>query len=83
MKWLTHCNPVNLRVVGLVVITVEGFLSKGEGSTDGLRVLDVLRRCCQVLVNVVHGRNYGDKGCFGSYMKPYNLILLSMILQLE
>jgi len=24
-----------------------------------------------------------DKGCFGSYMKPYNLILLSMILQLE
>jgi len=25
----------------------------------------------------------GDKGCFGSYMKLYNLILLSMILQLE
>jgi len=25
----------------------------------------------------------GDKGCFGSYMKPYDLILLSMILQLE
>jgi len=26
---------------------------------------------------------YADKGCFGSYMKLYNLILLSMILQLE
>jgi len=29
------------------------------------------------------GLRTADKGCFGSYMKPYNLILLSMILQLE
>lgn len=51
-------------MVGLVVITVESTLSEGEGSTDGLRVLDVLRRCRQVLVDVVHGRNYrADVGC--------------------
>jgi hypothetical protein len=59
MKWLTHCNPVNLRVVSLVVIAVEGSLAEGEGRADGLRVLDVLRRCRQVLVDVVHGRNNG------------------------
>jgi len=46
-------------VVGLVIITVESTLSKGKGSVDGLRVLDVLRCHHQVLVDVVHGRNYG------------------------
>jgi len=66
IKQLTHCNLVNLRVVSLVVIMVEGSLSKGEGSTNGLSVLDVLRCCHQVLIDVVHGRNYGaDVGCVG------------------
>ena len=59
IKWLTHCDPVNLRVVSLVVITVESSLSEGKGSADGFRVLDVLRCCHQVLIDVVHGRNYG------------------------
>ena len=45
-------------MVSLVVIAVEGSLSEGEGSADGLRVLEILRRCCQVLVDVVHGRNH-------------------------
>ena len=58
MKWLIHCNLVNLRVVSLVIIVVEGSLSKGKGSTDGLRVLEILRCCCQVLVDVVHGQNH-------------------------
>ena len=43
---------------------VECLLSKSKGSTDGLGVFDVLRSCCQVFINVVHGWNdSADAGC--------------------
>ena len=44
-------------MVCFVIITVECLLSESKGSMDGLGVLDVLRSCCQVFVDVVHGQN--------------------------
>jgi hypothetical protein len=62
--WLTHGNPINLGVVGFVIITVECFLSESKGGTDGLGVPEVLRNCYQTFVDVVHGWNDGaNAGC--------------------
>jgi hypothetical protein len=64
IKQLTHCNPIDIRVVCFVIIAVKGLLSESEGGTDGLGKLDVLASCCQVFVDVVHGWNNGaDVGC--------------------
>ena len=58
VRKLTHCNLINLRVVGFIIVSVKCFLSKHKGSADGLGVSRVLGSGCQVFINVVHGQNH-------------------------
>jgi len=41
MMYLTHCNPIDLRVVSSIVVPIERFLPDIECSTDGGLELEV------------------------------------------
>jgi len=61
---LTHGDAVNLRMVGFIVVPVEGFLPDGKRGTDGQGKRSVLCCCGQMSVDVVHGRyNNADARC--------------------
>ena len=52
---LTHCNPVNFRVIHFVVISIEGSLSNCKCSTNWDQIFCVLGCSCKMGVDVVHG----------------------------
>ena len=64
-------------------LTCSGKSDRGSLSLQLLNPPVPLFPLAVMIVVVVLGWSIGDKGCFGSYMKLYDLILLSMILQLE
>jgi len=77
-RWVRGCQTLTPRT-----LACSSKSNRGSLSLQLLNPPVPLFPLAVMIVVVVLGWSIGDKGCFGSYMKLYDLILLSMILQLE